>query len=129
MLKERLPRRFTAELTVSLLGDLVDGKGVVYDLSTGGGAIRSAVPLSDTPYVCLLIHPPHEDTLIKVEVAAVRWIRGETFGLEFIRMNAEQQKRLRDLVEVLHIAPGLPTTSSTQPAPNGRRDNRHIPLP
>ncbi len=102
---QRYQRRYPVDLGVQLIGDLVDGKGVVVDLSTGGCAIRTAVPMTDTLYLRLLFQPPHEDTLIKVELAAVRWATGQTYGLEFIRMNAEQQKRLRDLLKVIHLAP------------------------
>lgn len=102
---QRFVKRYPVQFGVELIGDLIDGKGVVLDLSTGGCALRTAVPMADAPYVRLLLHPPHEEALIKVELAAVRWTNGETFGLEFIRMNADQQKRLRDVLTVLKMAP------------------------
>ncbi len=102
---QRDVRRYPVQFGVELIGDLIDGKGVVLDLSTGGGAVRTAVPMADASYVRLLLHPPHAEAPIKVELAAVRWTKGETFGLEFICMNADQQKRLRDFLAILQMAP------------------------
>ncbi len=107
MPEERYPKRYSTELSVELIGDLIDGKGKVFDLSTGGCGIHTSVPIPmlDTPYLRLLLHHAHGDTLIKVELAAVRWAMDGSFGLEFIRMNAEQQKRLRELIRISELAP------------------------
>ncbi len=43
---------------------------------------------------------------MKVDLAAVRWSEGREFGLEFLRMQPEEQQRLRRFVSTLETQPG-----------------------
>ncbi len=38
-------------------------------------------------------------------VAAVQWTQGQTFGLKFLRMEPEQQERLRLFISSLEAGP------------------------
>ena len=49
----------------------------------------------------LRLHLPEQDLPIVVDESVVRWSWGPKFGLEFIRMEPEEQVRLRRFVSTL----------------------------
>ena len=91
---QRIPVRFP----ISFSGDLIDGEGEVYNLTSSGCGVRSGEHVHGRSYVHLFLHLPHWRKPMKVELAAVRWANERAFGLEFIRINQEQQKRLREFL-------------------------------
>ena len=90
----RVPIRFP----ITFEGEILDGKGEVVDLSRGGFRIHSHRGFKKPQYLRLILHPPEEDSPLKVELATVRWANGSEVGVEIIAMNAEHQKRLRSLI-------------------------------
>lgn len=94
---QRQPVRFP----VSFSGDLIDGDGVVINLTTSGCGVRTAKKVTGRSYVHVILHLPHEDKPMKVELAAIRWADGQVFGLEFIRIGSAQQRRLREYLNFL----------------------------
>lgn len=64
------------------------------DLSVRGCRIESRIAVKPGTELQLKIHLPHEPALLGITVAAVRWSRGETFGVEFTDMKDEEWKRL-----------------------------------
>ncbi len=89
----RQVRRFDARFDVGLLGDLLDGTGRLVDLSTGGCRLRSSEGMQPNGYLHLFLPSPHAAVPVKVELASIRWANRGEFGLEFIRVHPEQQKR------------------------------------
>ena len=78
------------------------GDGLCYNLSSGGCAIESAVPVGKGDYVAIHLNfPDHRDptTPLTVELAAVRWLVQQRFGVEFITMPSGDQQRLRAYVD------------------------------
>lgn len=100
-------KRVRATFPVGIVGDLLDGKGQLLNLSSGGCCLRADQRLKQSPYLRLLLHAPNESSPIKVELAIVRWISGDEFGLEFIRIHADHQRRLRHLLDLLETQPDL----------------------
>ena len=105
-MEHRLLKRFHTELSVGFLGDLLDGQGQLRDLSTGGCRVQGSVSLPRSSYLHLFLHPPRAQHPVKVELAAVRWANGTEFGVEFIRVSPEQQKRLLELLKVIELRLG-----------------------
>ncbi|WP_447974448.1 PilZ domain-containing protein [Nitrospira sp. Kam-Ns4a] len=98
--------RTAVELTV--LFATPEGRGIglktgkLFNLSVSGCAMSSATPLGLGTDLALFIKLPNEVNTIKVDHAAVRWVRegdtGLAFGLEFVRHRHEERQRLLDLV-------------------------------
>lgn len=105
--EKRNLKRVRVQFPVGIVGDLLDGKGEVLDLSSGGCRVRGDKSLKASPYLHLLLHPPNDASPIKVELAIIRWVSGEEYGLQFIRMNADHQSRLRQLLNLLEMGPGM----------------------
>jgi len=105
--RRRFPR-FAMHCPIALLTEGVTlGDGLCYDLSGGGCAVESTAKVDKGDYVALHLYlPDHRDptTPLRVELAAVRWLVQQRFGVEFITMPSGDQQRLRQYVEAL-VAP------------------------
>jgi len=103
-MESRKYARFQAALECSFSGDHVVGDGHVVDISMGGCKIHSdATPPTGT-YVEFRAYLPDQDSPLKIDLAVARWSIGRECGLEFIRMQAEQQEQMRRLVHSLEVA-------------------------
>jgi len=49
----------------------------------------------------LSVNLPAPERNLSVDVAVVRWTLGEKFGLDFLQMQPEEQKRLRRFIRSL----------------------------
>ncbi|TLY17776.1 MAG: PilZ domain-containing protein [Nitrospirae bacterium] len=109
--------RFAVQLPLSFKGDKITGEGVVFNislegcgvvfnLSLEGSAVGSDTRIRPGTYFELCIQPYRQDLPIEVELAVVRWSEGREFGLEFIRIKAEDQDRLRRFVKTLEAGHG-----------------------
>ncbi len=81
----------------------VDGTGLLLDLSTGGCRIESPVTVEPGLSLELRIYVPDFEWPLLIEAASVQWVRDQIFGLAFVRITDDEQKRLelviRDLME------------------------------
>jgi len=109
--------RFAVQLPLSFKGDQIAGEGVVFNLSLEGCgvvfnlslegcAVGSDTSIRQGTYLELCIQTYQQDLPIEVELAVVRWSEGREFGLEFIRIRAEEQDRLRRFVKTLEAGHG-----------------------
>lgn len=109
--------RFAVQLPLSFKGDQITGEGVVFNLSLEGcgvvfnlslegGADGSDTSIRPGTYLELCIQTYQQGLPIEVELAVVRWSEGREFGLEFIRIRAEEQDRLRRFVKTLEAGHG-----------------------
>ncbi|QOJ36877.1 MAG: PilZ domain-containing protein [Nitrospira sp.] len=90
---ERKPT--TAKVTLSA-GPRV-GEGQVLDLTVPGCLLQTAMPLERGQDVQLLIYL-NELRPMRINLGIVRWVSGRTAGIEFVRMSAEDQERLRIVI-------------------------------
>ncbi len=102
----RYARRFSIQCPVTFLGDHFIGEGTVRNVSTGGWKVDSDQPVQRGNYFGLRVLLPDQAVPMKVDLAAVRWSSGREFGLEFLRMEPEEQARLRRFVSTLETQPG-----------------------
>ncbi|MGH7204768.1 MAG: PilZ domain-containing protein [Nitrospiraceae bacterium] len=98
--------RFAIQLPISFKGDRIAGEGVVFNLSLEGCAVGSDTSIQPGTYLELRIQTYQQELPVEVELAAVRWSEGQEFGLEFIRIMAEEQERLRRFVKTLEAGHG-----------------------
>lgn len=96
---ERQARR-EVQLPVSFIGD-VKGVGTVRNLSSGGCKIEADVQAQDTHLLVLRLSLPHESSPVVIDVAAVRWSKNPTFGVQFLSVNATEQQRLNRYLAML----------------------------
>lgn len=79
--------------------------GITVNLSEGGCAVQTYIPLPEQAYLELqLFLPGHRDPL-EIGSAAVRWAIQNTAGLEFLHVAPKEYERLLALVESLARLP------------------------
>lgn len=111
-------KRIRVQLPVRIVGDLLDGKGELVNLSPGGCCLKGDQSLKASPYLRLMLYAPNDSDPIKVELAIVRWVSGDEFGIQFIRVHADHQQRLRQLLKFLEMQPDLEQQAqASAPAP------------
>lgn len=108
ILDKRFSTRYPVRLPILFSGDLVQGKGTVFNLSRSGCGLRTSKQMGRGFYIHVLVRLPKERIPLKVELAAVRWSKQSFCGIEFIRMSRQQQKRLDDYLHLIGMAPGTP---------------------
>lgn len=96
--------RLQADLPISFEGDGIRGKGRVINISRGGCAVESEDRVPAGVYLRVRLDLPDAQSGLAVELGAARWSTGSAFGLEFIRMEADAQARLRDYLKSLQRA-------------------------
>lgn len=105
-MESRKNLRFAIQLPISFKGDKIAGEGVVFNLSLEGCAVGSDTSIKPGTYLQLRIQTSQQDLPIEVELAAARWSEEGEYGLEFIRIRAEEQERLRQFVKTLEAGHG-----------------------
>lgn len=98
-MQTRYSQRVTVECSVVLSGDRVVGEGRILNVSMPGCLLKSAVGLKTGDYVQLRLFLPDLKAPLHVPLAAVRWVDGSLYGLEFIRTSYEEQDRLEQFVK------------------------------
>lgn len=89
----RVYPRYPMELPVTFEGDEWMGEGKSRDVSAGGCRVQSAAKVQVGSYLRIKLFHTHEFAM-DVDLAAVRWVRGPEFGLEFLYMHPEEYERL-----------------------------------
>lgn len=93
--------RFEVNVPVSFSGDQITGTGAITNLSAGGCAVKGDAKAQIGAFLELHINLPAPHQKLIVEVAVVRWSNGTTFGVDFLQLDAEQEKRLRRYIKSL----------------------------
>lgn len=106
----RLHTRYPVYLMGSLLKDdyadnHVLGKSDIFDLSIKGCQLYSEVDLNRGKFVALRFSLPNQEAPIQIDMASIRWTKGEQCGLEFIIMTSKDEKLLKTYVKSLHSNP------------------------
>jgi hypothetical protein len=88
---ERLPVNFP----VSFVADQKEGKGWASDVSMSGCTVRSETELSYGQIVSMTLQIPDQDLFVAVNAAVVRNVQPRRIGLEFLRLQEAERKRLQ----------------------------------
>lgn len=97
--------RFDVNFGSAFAGEFLAGQGTVTNLSVGGCSIESKITLTAHSLVGLKIQLPDSQWPLEVERAVVRWVRGNTFGLEFEALSGPEAARLQQLLHDLDQGP------------------------
>jgi len=102
--ERRAQPRFTTQFRGTFTSQQSEGHGRTLDLSMSGCKIESTMSVTKgTTFECRL-HVPGFDWPLRIDEAVIRWVAGNTFGLEFTRLRPEEQAKLKTAIE--HLEPG-----------------------
>lgn len=93
--------RFRVAYPLSFVAGPKAGDGKLTNLSTGGCKIEGDTILFRDAYVELRVYVPDQGSPMVIDLAAVRWALGWSFGVEFIKMEPEMKERLQQLIQSL----------------------------
>jgi hypothetical protein len=86
---------------------MVGGEGFLQDLSHYGCRMESDISLQPgTELELCFFYGSREAVPIRVELAMVRWAKGQEFGVKFLRLQSHEEARLRHVIAELLV--GLP---------------------
>ncbi len=103
-MERRVSARYPVQFTLDFLGQHTVGVGSASDLSTGGCAVEGNLIVHEGWNLEMRLYLPGQDLPMEVG-AAVQWTQGQKFGLKFLRMEPEQQERLRRFISTLEAGP------------------------
>lgn len=87
---------------VTFSGDDIVGRGIARNITARGCEVccrTQQVPVGAYLTLDLSLFPRSEP--LTVDQVVVRWSKGQAFGLEFVRMSAGVQERLRQFLSTL----------------------------
>ena len=100
--ERRYPAYFRTSLSTEKSGNY---GGTILDLSSRGCMLQSYMHVVSGTYVGLNLTVPGEERAIEIERAEIRWSREPLYGIEFLAIQPEQHKRLRQIVHNLDLSP------------------------
>lgn len=96
---ERRGRRLRLQCRLFFFGEEdFEGEGLILDLSTGGCQARSLIPVQVGMTLRLSLFLRDQVWPVRIEGAVVRWVKGNSFGLEFIEIRSAPRERVRWLL-------------------------------
>jgi hypothetical protein len=96
---ERRGRRLRLSCRLFFFGeDDFEGEATILDLSTGGCQATSLteVQVGTTLRLSLFLHD--QQWPVRIDGAMVRWVNGNSFGLEFTEIRSAQRERIRAII-------------------------------
>lgn len=97
--------RFGVKFPVTFTGETVNGEGSALNVSRDGCLIESDTQVEQGVYLEIRIHVPQTLMPLEVELAAVRWVSGRVFGVEFRYMQPTQYECLEKFIAMLQTQP------------------------
>lgn len=94
----RIHRRLSVTYPVIFGGAPFVGEGTVSDLSLTGCAVNCDRTVLMGSYVKLSVLLPDPTSSLFIELGKVRWVKDQTFGVEFIRVPTLTRHRLDRVV-------------------------------
>ena len=104
--------RLPVSLPVYFSNGMIAQSGTVVDISREGCRIRCPGAAPDVKYVQVEIRLDEPQGTLTVDLAVRRWSRNGELGVEFIRMESDQQARLRSAIRRCEEAASPPLTPS-----------------
>ena len=89
----RVPR-IPVQTSVTYLTPEIQAKGLVVDASREGLRIESDDPVHVGMRLALVLFLPGDQEPVMIEDATVRWVRGNHFGVQFVKWSANAEDRL-----------------------------------
>jgi len=70
------------------------GEGRLFNLSIGGCALHSTTPVAEDMLLSLVLQLTEKAAPLQIEMARVRWVRRQEFGVEFLFIYDKERKVL-----------------------------------
>lgn len=101
-LREHVRLRVQFRGLFSAGASMVGGEGCLKDLSQYGCRMESDTSLQPgTELELCFFYGSQEAVPIRVELATVRWAKGQEFGVKFLRLQSHEEARLRHVIAEL----------------------------
>jgi PilZ domain len=94
----RRSRRVDLRCELGFSSDEIEGEAHVTNISTGGCRAESEINVAEGLQFVVLLHLPRQSPL-KIERAAVRWVKGNAFGLSFILFLPSERAKLQKYLD------------------------------
>ena len=86
--------RIPLQTSVTYLTPEIQAKGLVIDASREGLRIESDDPVHVGMRLALVLFLPDDQEPVMIEDASVQWVRGNHFGVQFVKWSANAEDRL-----------------------------------
>lgn len=93
-MKPRYKKRVPLKASVTFCNGALSGEGQALDFTAPGCLIKSPQRVTKGQYLHVQILLPGLKSPFTVKLAAVRWVNGTRFGIEFIKMDKADQEIL-----------------------------------
>lgn len=100
--EKRQQPRFTSQFRSIFSGGQREGQGRTLDLSTGGCMIETDSPVIVGATFECRIYVPGLDWPLRIEEAQVRWVKAGTFGVQFMKIQPDEETKLKQVIATLN---------------------------
>ena len=101
-LEKRQQPRFTSQFRSTFSGGQREGQGRTLDLSAGGCKIETDFPVIVGASFECRIYVPGLDWPLRIDVAIVRWVNANTFGIQFTKIQPDEEVKLKRTIASLN---------------------------
>ena len=98
--KVRRTRRVDLRCQLGFASDEIEGEAHVTNISTGGCRAESDINVAEGLQFVVLLQLPGQSP-VKIERAAVRWVKGTAFGLSFMLFLPSERAKLQKYLDSL----------------------------
>ena len=101
-IEKRQQPRFTSQFRSIFSGGQREGQGRTLDLSSGGCMIETELPVVVGATFECRIYVPGLDWPLRIDEAQVRWVKARTFGIQFTKIQPEEEAKLKRVIASLN---------------------------
>ena len=99
--EKRQQPRFTSQFRSTISGGQGEGQGRTLDLSAGGCMIETDLPVVVGASFECRIYVPGLDWPLRIDEAQVRWVKANTFGIQFMKIQPDEEAKLKRVIATL----------------------------
>ena len=102
LVEKRQQPRFTSQFRSTISGGQREGQGRTRDLSAGGCMIETDFPVVVGASFECRIYVPGLDWPLRIDEAQVRWVKANTFGIQFMKVKPDEEEKLKRVIASLN---------------------------
>ena len=102
LMEKRQQPRFTSQFRSTLSSGQGEGQGRTLDLSAGGCMIETDLPVAVGASFECRIYVPGLDWPLRIDEAQVRWVKANTFGIQFMKIQPQEEAKLKQVIATLN---------------------------
>jgi hypothetical protein len=96
--EKRQQPRFTSQFRSIISGGQGEGRGRTLDLSIGGCMVETDLPVGVGASIECRIYVPGLDWPLRIDEAQVRWVKANTFGIQFTKIQPDEEVKLKQVI-------------------------------